>query len=402
GETINERRVNMYTDKINEILTGTLISDEKHKDAGTKVFCLNHDTFWGGSDLEIWTGSNKTGTQLIQDTDYILGNEDINLSDSSEKAVYTTVNVINASFQSGTLYFTYYTLGDYTQAKDINDVNHSLNTGWVDPREIWTYESTGAFKVDGDITSRNQKGDKVKFTQSKAYTNTPSSGANIVLNMADTSGFKIGNTVWVSSSAGSEQTAITAINSGVSITVANLALNHTATNPLVSCVKYAYITGVSYTAPNSTVTINMGADYGFANATITDNYYSKIENPQGFPDWFNYTPSLSGFSANPSNSVYRFCVKGKSCVVEFRQGTAGTSNGTGFTATAPVISANISNAVWGNMWWSADDNGTAQTSPGRVSIGSNTNIITIDKNTAGAVWTGSGNKRASFTLIYEI
>jgi hypothetical protein len=47
--------------------------------------------------------------------------------------------------------------------------------------------------------------------------------------------------------------------------------------------KYFYITGVSYSAPNTTITITGGSDYTLANAAITDNYYSKAMNPQGWP-----------------------------------------------------------------------------------------------------------------------
>ena len=47
--------------------------------------------------------------------------------------------------------------------------------------------------------------------------------------------------------------------------------------------KYFYITGVSYSAPNTTITITGGSDYTLVSAAITDNYYSKAMNPQGWP-----------------------------------------------------------------------------------------------------------------------
>lgn len=48
-------------------------------------------------------------------------------------------------------------------------------------------------------------------------------------------------------------------------------------------VKYAIVTKVAYSAPNTTVTIYMGTDYTIANAAISSNYYSKMKSPQGFP-----------------------------------------------------------------------------------------------------------------------
>lgn len=60
--------------------------------------------------------------------------------------------------------------------------------------------------------------------------------------------------------------------------------------------KYFYITAVSYSAPNTTVTITGGTDYTLANATITDNYYSKAERPVGFPLIFNWTPTWTNLT----------------------------------------------------------------------------------------------------------
>ena len=46
---------------------------------------------------------------------------------------------------------------------------------------------------------------------------------------------------------------------------------------------YFIITAVSYSAPNTTITIYGGTDYDLANAAITDNYYSAAKAPHGFP-----------------------------------------------------------------------------------------------------------------------
>lgn len=47
--------------------------------------------------------------------------------------------------------------------------------------------------------------------------------------------------------------------------------------------KYFIITAVSYSAPNTTVTIYGGTDYTLANSAISDNYYSGQKAPFGFP-----------------------------------------------------------------------------------------------------------------------
>jgi hypothetical protein len=70
--------------------------------------------------------------------------------------------------------------------------------------------------------------------RSQAYTNDPAAGSNVVLNMANTAGFRVNDRVKVSSSAGSEEATITVVVANTSITVDSLALNHTTTNPLVT------------------------------------------------------------------------------------------------------------------------------------------------------------------------
>jgi len=47
-----------------------------------------------------------------------------------------------------------------------------------------------------------------------------------------------------------------------------------------STVKYFYIVSLSYSSPNTIITVTGETD--LSNSAITSNYYSKIENPQGF------------------------------------------------------------------------------------------------------------------------
>ena len=70
--------------------------------------------------------------------------------------------------------------------------------------------------------------------------------------------------------------------------------------------KYAYVQSSSFST-DTTVTINAGSDFTIANATITDNWYS-YKNPQGFPEWFNYTPT--GVSATNVTLTGRFRLLG--------------------------------------------------------------------------------------------
>ena len=167
--------------------------------------------------------------------------------------------------------------------------------------------------------------------------------------------------------------------------------------------EYFYIVSLSYSAPNTYINLSPNSDYSLSGGAITANYYSKEATPAGFPHWLNYAPTLDGFSANPTNTVYRFMLVGRKVTVCVRQLTAGTSDATDFTITAPMTAATIANMVWGAATWSHDDNGAALTTPGRAFITSGSGTITIGKDSASSTtWTNANGKRTNFTLEYEI
>ena len=99
-------------------------------------------------------------------------------------------------------------------------------------------------------------------------------------------------------------------------------------------VKYFYIIGVADTV----LTVTGGSDYTVANAAITSPYYSHVENPMGFPAYFSYTPTISGFTSNPTISA-RFKVSGTICTYSHPR-IEGTSNAGTVTITLPITPLN--------------------------------------------------------------
>lgn len=97
--------------------------------------------------------------------------------------------------------------------------------------------------------------------------------------------------------------------------------------------KYFYIIGVSYSAPNTIITVTGGVDYTIANAAIGSPYYSKMSSPNGFPHHFNWTPGYTGFSVNPTIHSATFSIHGGSIHIDYRQSALGTSNSSSFTIT---------------------------------------------------------------------
>lgn len=161
-------------------------------------------------------------------------------------------------------------------------------------------------------------------------------------------------------------------------------------------VKYFYIIGVTSTV----LTITGGTDFTLTNNTITANFYSHNDAPLNFPQWFNYTPTWSGFSVNPSGGINRFIVNGRACTAIIQVGT-GTSNATTTTVTVPITSANIAGATW-RFWGREIDNGTASANLALGELVAATTTVNLYKDTTGAAWTASGSKTFGATMTYEI
>lgn len=129
----------------------------------------------------------------------------------------------------------------------------------------------------------------------------------------------------------------------------------------------------------------------------------------GYSDWLlddawqDWTPTLTGWSADPTNSIYRYRKLGKLVVVSIRQTTAGTSNATTKSITAPVAAATITNMIWAATC-SATDNGTDLAASSQVSIASGSSTINFakDLSTITGGWTAAGGHKIKYcTLIYE-
>lgn len=163
-------------------------------------------------------------------------------------------------------------------------------------------------------------------------------------------------------------------------------------------VDYGHVASTVTVAGVTTVTLIANSDYSIANATLTAPRYSYADNPQGFPSWFNWGPGLSGWSANPTNAVYRYSINGSAIALNITQITNGTSNNVTHTATLPVNAATITNSSWGNPGLYVDNNVVLI---GYAVITSGGSTIALRAIAAGSN-TASGNSRVPTQQItYE-
>lgn len=167
-------------------------------------------------------------------------------------------------------------------------------------------------------------------------------------------------------------------------------------------VEYGVVASSSHSTGTTTVTLITNADYAMANGALSATRYSYNANPQGYPTWFNYTPtSVTTFSSAPTNTIYKFMVVGNTITVYVRQASDGTSNNTTFTVSAPVAALTLSNAIWQAPIPAFTDNSVDSTTLGKVQITQAATNMVLRTNASTGVWTNSGGKKATFTLVYE-
>jgi hypothetical protein len=161
-------------------------------------------------------------------------------------------------------------------------------------------------------------------------------------------------------------------------------------------VKYFDISGVSGT----TVTIVANGDYTLANAVISSPAFSSAVSPYGFPLSFSFTPTWTGFSANPTTAVCRFSINGGFCDYWFTASGAGTSNATTTTVTVPITTG--STATMRLPLMAVTDNSVSATTPGVIVISGGSSTIDFRKDGTLAAWTAAGSKSMNWAIRYPI
>lgn len=165
-------------------------------------------------------------------------------------------------------------------------------------------------------------------------------------------------------------------------------------------VDYGHVASVAFAAGTTTVTLITNSDYSIANATLTAPRYSYEAAPQGWPTFFNWAPTLAGWSANPTGNFYRYTCVGTAITLLIRQTSSGTSNNALHTATLPVNSLSTFGMQWANTC-TATDNNVVQTGCIVINAGTNT-VVNLNGILATQNNTNSGNSKLNAgTMTYE-
>ncbi len=166
-----------------------------------------------------------------------------------------------------------------------------------------------------------------------------------------------------------------------------------------------YLANGNGSAPTSTdscvvigrfaATLSASASYNWSVPTYTNT--NLIQYPIYNTRVLTYAPTIAGFSANPSTTVYRYQIKYDRLRVDLNQGVNGTSNATTFTMTAPMAHVTLANSFTAVACYGPVDNGTVQTTPAFASLASGASTINVYKNAdAGTTaWTNVNGKRVA-------
>lgn len=107
-----------------------------------------------------------------------------------------------------------------------------------------------------------------------------------------------------------------------------------------AAVKYGVVVAVSYSSPNTTVTILVNTNWTIANSAITANYYSYVENPGGWNFEFDWTPSWTNLSVGNGTIVSKLSIEGEWAEGNINLVYGSTTSITGAVSFAVPVAAN--------------------------------------------------------------
>ncbi len=282
---------------------------------------------------------------------------------------------------------------DITPLPPAGDSDLVLQTdGGNDP--VWS-----AFKLimGGDITTDED------FTVSGAFTTilTVTGATNITLPTT-------GTLATTALSGGGTNASLTASNGGIvystatalailsgTATAGQLLLSGSSTTPSWSTTTYPSTNAIN-TIPYASSANVIGVITAAANSVLTSNG-SNVPSLTTTRTT-SYSPTIAGFSVDPSTIVSRYFLIGKKCTVIINTNN-GTSNATTFTITAPFTSVNNANQD-AYVVGVGVNNGADVLSI--ATLPANSNVITLYNGLKNGAWDNTGNKGASFELTFEV
>lgn len=166
-------------------------------------------------------------------------------------------------------------------------------------------------------------------------------------------------------------------------------------------VDYGNVAASTFSAGDTLVDLIPTSDYSIANVVLTAPRYSRSNNPEGHPGWFNWAGTATGFGTLTFSEL-RWKCDGNRITLHIYQ--AFTSTATAHQLTAPVATLNAAPAEAWSMGYAANNTSANVICLVRINGSSSTTIDIYNASTPTAslgVWTASGTGSHRFTLTYE-
>jgi hypothetical protein len=141
--------------------------------------------------------------------------------------------------------------------------------------------------------------------------------------------------------------------------------------------EYGVVASSSHAAGTTTITLITNSDYAMAAATITDTYISYIENPEGWPDSFSFTPVWSaGITIGDGTQTGEWKTVGNKIFVSGALTFGSTTSVSGDSAmNLPVTAAAPGESLLPIGWTTLRDASTSTTLNGSAIMNSTTGMI---------------------------
>jgi hypothetical protein len=164
--------------------------------------------------------------------------------------------------------------------------------------------------------------------------------------------------------------------------------------------KYGVVATSAFSAGTTTVNLIGTDDYVMAaSPDANSTSYSSVTGPNGFPAFFNYTPTRTGYSANPTTTAFTWRTMGRTIVVTIREGSAGISSSTTKTYSLPanVTAVTLANQLWENF---AQVTNNGSSGGGQLRVSSGATVIDAQNGVNGGAWTASGSAAVNHGSVF--
>jgi hypothetical protein len=134
--------------------------------------------------------------------------------------------------------------------------------------------------------------------------------------------------------------------------------------------EYGVIASSSHSAGTTTVNLVPNTDYAMAAATITDNYLSYIEDPEGFPYEFNYTVTWTNITVGNGTVTSKWKAIHGEMFYMISLVWGSTTSCAGAVSFSLAATSGTTGGILGQGWVRMVDASAATAYPGQTGIGS--------------------------------